>query len=202
LTLDAARRSDLTLDGALAMARRRPEVRLAEAEVESARARAALERRERIPDITVSGGYKEQADGFAGAVLGLSVPLPLLDRNRGRIAEAEAARRGAEARLALALRTAEGDARSAWERHRTLLERLVIVNRGLLAESSDLLNAARVAYAEGEMTLVELLDAAEAHRAARQIAVELLRDAAVGGFDLERAVGATQDLPPFGDTIP
>ncbi|CAN5819280.1 TolC family protein [soil metagenome] len=173
----------------------RPDVRAAGEEVEAARGRVALAERDRIPDITVGGGYKDQADGFRGGVIELSVPLPLMDRNAGRIAEAQADLAMAEARGALVLRRAEADIRRAWETYQSLVQRIEEIDRDLLAGTTGLLDTARFAYAEGEMTLVELLDAAEAYRASREMAIDLLALHAIAIYDLERATGGAATDP-------
>jgi cobalt-zinc-cadmium efflux system outer membrane protein len=180
---------------------KRPDVRAARAEVEAARHTLALAGRERIPDVTVSGGYKDQADGFHGAVIGLSVPIPLLDRNAGRIAEARAELSSALARADLVSRRAEMEIRRAWETYRSLALRIDQIDRDLLSGAVGLLETARVAYAEGEMTLVELLDAAEAYRASRELATDLHARYLIAIYDLERATGApiSQTTSPTED---
>jgi cobalt-zinc-cadmium efflux system outer membrane protein len=176
------------LETALARMRTRPDVRAAQAEVEAAAALVEARRRGRRPNPTLSAGLKEQAGGLRGAVVGVSLPLPLSDRNQGPIAEAEAARAQAETRLALALRDAESETRGAWERRRLLAERLSL-RSGFQTRAAALLRSARVAYEEGEMTLVELLDAADAYRTARDAATTLLADYLQSVADLERATG-------------
>jgi len=180
----------LSGDAALALARRRADVRAAEADVEAARARVALAGRGRRFNPTVTAGLKEQAGGMYGGVLGVSVPLPLSDRNQGPIAEAEAALAQAETRLALAVRAAEADVLRALDRQRSLADRLTL-REGLLARTGTLLQSARVAYAEGEMTLLELLDAAETYRTAREQADALLAEYLLSVADVERAIGGT-----------
>ena len=129
--------------------------------------------------------------------MGLSLPLPLLDRNTGRIEEARAQLAGAEARRSLALRRAETDIRGAWERYRSLADRIELLNRELLDGTGNLLRTARVAYAEGEMSLVELLDAADAYRASRETAIKVLAEYLTAVYDLERAAGGPV-LPAAG----
>lgn len=177
------------LGAALLAAAAQVEVRAAEAEIAAARAGVELQRRERTPDLTVLGGYKHQADGPQGAVIGVSFPLPLLDRNSGAIAEAQAELEQAVARRALLLRRTENEVRRAWESYRSLRERVEVTSRTLLPESVGLLETARVAYAEGEMTLLELLDAADTYRAARETVNQLLADHLIAAYDLERATG-------------
>lgn len=188
----------IALDAALLSAADRADVRAATLEVEAAQARLGLQRRGRIPDLTLTAGYKDQADGLRGAVIGLSLPLPLLDRNTGRIEEAQAELASAEARRALALRRAEADIRGAWETYRSLAARIELLNRNLLVGSASLLQTAQVAYAEGEMSLIELLDAADAYRTARQTTIDLLSQYLTAFYDLHRAMGrldATESAP-------
>lgn len=184
------------LDAALLAAADRADVRAAALEAESARAALALQRRERLPDPTLSAGYKDQSDGLRGVEIALALPLPLLDRNQGPIAEAEAAVARAETRRRLVLARAETDVRRAWEGYGAVQARLRPVATELLGQAGGLLRTARAAYAEGEMTLLELLDAADAYRAARETATELFAEALVARYDLERALGRPLPAAP------
>ena len=183
----------LALEAALAAAARRADVRAAEAQVEAARAALSLARRERVPDVTLSAGYKEQAGGLSGGVLGVSVPVPLWNRNQGEIAEAEAELTAAGARRDLAMARAQAEIRRAWDTHRSLRERMRTLGETLLPESAGLLETARVAYAEGEMSLIELLDAADAYRSARESVNQLLGEYLISTFDLRRATGTLHE---------
>ncbi len=182
-------RESPSIEQALPAAAFRADVLAAQSDVDAATATLALQRRLRLPDLTLSAGFKHQADGFRGAVLGVSVPLPLWDRNRGGIAEAEAELDAARARHDLALRTAEGEIRRAWEVLRALEERVRRAGDALLPESAALLGTARIAYAEGELSLLELLDAADAHRYAREAETQLRAEYLDAAYELERATG-------------
>jgi outer membrane protein, heavy metal efflux system len=128
-------------------------------------------------------------------VFGVSVPLPFWDRNRGGIAEAEALLSAARTRRELALRGAESDIRRAWETHRSLEDRMREIGGTLLPESGGLLETARLAYAEGEMSLLELLDAADAYRGARESITALLAEYLSAAYELERATGQLLPTP-------
>jgi cobalt-zinc-cadmium efflux system outer membrane protein len=158
-------------------------------EVNAARAELALHRRARLPDPILTGGFKRQSDGLSGTFLGLTLPLPLFNRRSGHIQAVDARVSAAESRLAVAQRHIENDVRTTLERFTSLAARVELLRRRLLLGVDDLLDIARVSYAEGEMTLLELLDAADAFRAARVTATELLADYWVSYYDLERAAG-------------
>lgn len=78
-----------------------PALQRAEIEVRRRQAMIAVENARRVSDITVSlGAKRDQEQGRTQAVIGLSIPLPLFDRNEGNILEA--LKREDKARLELA----------------------------------------------------------------------------------------------------
>jgi outer membrane protein TolC len=72
-----------------------PEIAVYRAEYQVAEESLRLEIRRQYPDITVGGGYGREGDDRL--LLGVSVPIPLLNANRGGIAEARARRDRARA---------------------------------------------------------------------------------------------------------
>lgn len=193
--------TDLALETALQHARgQRAELESAGADVEAAQARLDLARRERLPEPTFTAGLKRQSDGFTGFIVGTSLPIPLFDRNTGTIQAREERLEAARARLLLVEARVVRDVRRAYETYASLSDRVELISRGLLGEADELLHAARVGYAEGELSLVELLDAAEAYRDARVSTLELLSQLQIAYFDLLRAAGGSIDRFTFTAT--
>jgi cobalt-zinc-cadmium efflux system outer membrane protein len=182
----------LTLETVMVRAQaRRAELRSTRAEVASAQARVQQARKERLPEPTVTAGYKQQSDGYSGVFLGLAAPLPVFDRNRGAIEVRQARLHAAETRFLLAERQIENDVRRAYDRYNSLVEQLGLIAGELLSEADALLHAARIGYAEGEMSLIELLDAAEAYRDARISTIDLQAGLQIAYYDLLRASGGS-----------
>lgn len=169
----------------------RAELESADASMAAAVARERLFRRERRPDPVVTAGYKRQDNGLDGLFLGLGTPVPVFDRNRGAIEAAQARIHATQTRRILVERSIEADVGRTWETYNSLVERHAVIASGLLADVDALLSAARASYAEGEMTLVELLDAAEAYRDARTSTLDLETDLRVAYYDLVRAAGGS-----------
>lgn len=186
-------------DAALEAALRRPSVAAARNAVEAAAAEADAVRLERIPDLELTGGYKTQSDDFAGAVLGVSLRLPLFDRKGAAVQAAEADRSVADARLGLRERQARNDVLRALDRYRSVRDRRRTTAEELLAPSSELLEIVRTAYGEGEMELVELLDGADAYLDARLAALELRSELWLAYFELVRAMGGREPEPRNGE---
>jgi cobalt-zinc-cadmium efflux system outer membrane protein len=179
---------------------RRPELAAARADFEAQEAQARFARAERIPIVTATGGLKRQSDGLRGASLGLSVPLPLFDRNAGSVDAADAGVRGAQERLALTERQLQNDVLRATDAYSALRRRAALLTDDAVGgDTADLLEIALVAYDAGDMELVELLDAAQALHQARTAEARLLSQLWTAHFDLERAVGGFGDAPSTED---
>lgn len=178
----------ISLASALEALSIRSDIEAAERALEAARAGLAVASSGWVPDPTLQLGYKDQADGFSGAVLGLSLPMPLFDRNGGAAEAARGRRDAASAALALRRREARNDVVAAHARHASTLA-LLGRGAGVLEDAEALLETAETAYAEGELSLVELIDAARAYRDAGTTAVALRADAWIAYYDVLRAMG-------------
>jgi cobalt-zinc-cadmium efflux system outer membrane protein len=107
-------------------------------------------------------------------VIGVSLPLPILSRNRGAILQAEAELQRARAELALA--RAEGAARIARaRRERANFMAKVSRDQVLLASANRVAAMSLTAYREGESSLPNVL---EAQRNARDILGQYIDDLA------------------------
>ena len=174
--------------GALDAVAGRPDLEEAAREVDAAAAATAVAGAAWAPQPTLNLGYKEQADGFSGAIFGVNLPLPIFNRGRGGLHGAAARESAAVHRLDLRRREAENDVLAASDLYASARARLETVGDDLFADADALLAAARTGYAEGEMTLVEVLDAAGAFRDARLMALSLRAAAWVAYYDLLRAM--------------
>lgn len=123
-----------------------------------------LQRRMALPDVSVNAGVRRyrEAGGDTAFVMGLSVPLPVFDRNQGNImrAGAEVARAEADAergRLYLDASLAEAERRldQAWRAANSL-------RRTTLPAAQEAAGFAQSGYADGKFSLLEVLDAQRA----------------------------------------
>lgn len=175
--------------------RGRADYQVASLELEALSAEIRLASLERIPTPIVSGGFKaEKSAGIPGSLkgfaAGVSMPIPIFDRRRGAIQAASADARRAEAvRESLRRRIT----REVLEAHDGLLA--VEQQRALLAPhlgppAAASLRSAQVAYSEGEITLLEWLDAVRAYHEAESAYSSLVAEFLVRRATLERHVSA------------
>ncbi len=186
----------VTREAALGALSERPDLEAAARERDAAEASVEVASFAMRPAPAVGVGYRHHLDGFAGAALSLDVPLPVFDRGRGTQEEAAARSSAAAYRLDLRRRLAEYDLVGAADHYAAGRARVEAAVDGLLADGEFVLSSATAAYAENEMTLVELLDAADAFQGARLTALSLQSDAWIGYFDLLRAMGRGSEEQP------
>jgi outer membrane protein, heavy metal efflux system len=134
-----------------------PALLTAEAERDAAVHRLEMERKRPISDITVSVGSRRLAGLDATAlVAGVSVPLPIFDRNRGAIAAQLSELHAADARLTSVRLEVQGNWRAAFAQARAADWRLKASNESEAA-AREAYRLGRIGYEAGRTPLIELL---------------------------------------------
>jgi cobalt-zinc-cadmium efflux system outer membrane protein len=150
-------------------------VQVAERGVGLAERRIGLEQARVTPEPTPFLGY--QRVGPDNAILfGVSVPLPLFDRNQGGIAQARAEAGLARTELTQARIRILAEVESAFRGWESARDRVVVFERGLLAQADDSRAITLAAYQEGAVTLLAVLEAERARTDIRQQYLQALFD--------------------------
>ncbi len=166
-----------------------PALRRARIEVEQRLALTRIETSRRLPDVTLSLGARRNEElGLNQAILGVSVPLPVFDRNRGNVLEAEhrsdKARdelRATEVRLAGKLMFAHAQMNAA----HGALEAL---QRDILPGAQSAYDAATQGFEAGKFSFLDVLDAQRTLFAARAQHLRALADVHRAATDIERLI--------------
>ncbi len=167
---------------------RHPDVAAASARVERARQVTALERARRMPDPIISAGYK-RTNGFNSAVAGMSLSIPLFDRNGSTAARALGEERALSAdRDSLARRLAS-EAITLATTAQSLAERSAQADALLLAPADAVRHAALVSFNEGRSDVLRLLDAQRVYAEVRRTILELRLDALAAALAARFALG-------------
>jgi cobalt-zinc-cadmium efflux system outer membrane protein len=176
-------------------ARRHACVASALAEREAAARRVTVERTRAAPDVTALFGIRRlTGDNATVFVGGVSVPLPLFDKNRGNIAGSLAQLDAAEARLNAARIEAENGYRSAAAQARAAETR---VSASTQAETSadEVYRLVGVGYDAGRTPLIELLTT----RRNLTVSQAATLDARLARITAEAALARLFGRIPFGD---
>lgn len=154
-----------------------PEWRVARMNIEAARRDLELARRSAWPDPEVTVGVANSRETGENMVeAGVMIPLPIFDRNQGRIAEARELVRQAE-------ELADDVEHRLSARLGTLLQLLsevdtlaTVYNDDLVPQAREAFDLTRQEFEKGDVRLMDLLDAQRVYVETRQLALEYKYD--------------------------
>ncbi len=181
-----------------------PMLRQARLEVERRQALSQLEQARRVPDVTVSLGAKRvpadegmgSSNGRNQVVVGVSVPLPIFDTNRGNVAEALSREEKARDDLAAAELQLGADVAQATERLRSARAAAETLQRDALPGAEAAYKAAAKGFELGKFSFLEALDAQRTHFQVRNQYLMAVADAHRAASELDRLLGTEADETP------
>jgi len=165
---------------------------LAEANARIARSQQLVdhERARRIPEPNLYGEYERQPDQTFFR-LGVTVPLPLWDRRKGPIAEAQSEVKRSEADARQRQLEIMAALERAYDQYEINDQQVESIQTGSLREAEAAVEAARSAYRFGERGILEVLDAQRVLQGVRTDLLDALFARQSALIDLEE-LGATQ----------
>jgi cobalt-zinc-cadmium efflux system outer membrane protein len=181
-----------TLEEPAATGETRPDLEAARAEVEKAEAGWQLQRALRVPDPTLLVQYEHEPGSAAETIgLGVSLPLPLWNRNHGAIRAAGVARAQAEQqqrRLEAQISAEIALARRAWS---VAAEKVSRQRDSIEPKSAAIRKSVAIAYEKGGASLLELLAAERSDNEVRLATAQAAGEAAVAHSALWAALNLT-----------
>ncbi len=193
-----------TKENLLARVSQNPDLARWSAEISLRRAELAVAKSRSIPDLTISGGVRQFADtGDTGGVAGVSMPVPIFDRNQGDIRKAHyeilkslTERQAAETRVRAALE-------EAYQNLSTACETATTLRAEVLPGAQEAFAIASRSYTEGKLAYIDVLDAQRTLYEARGQYTDALVEYHKAVADVERLIGQRLDeqhVPPVKET--
>lgn len=195
---------------------RRPDITAARIQEALAEAEILVARSEAAPGLLATGRYAQTQSRFdqyglaasGGPAVplrdrdnvltaGISIALPLRNRNQGNIEAAVARSRAARLRREALERSARQEILAAINRYDAARRALELFDRGVLGQSQENLRIVRGAYELGELRLLDVINEQRRVLETQRAYTDLLRDANVALAELERAIGA-----PLKEVLP
>lgn len=181
-----------SLDQLLASAQTVPRQRALSAREDAARARLGVERASRYPDVTVGVHVGREGPSDAReriAIVSLSVPLPLFNRNDAAIGQAATDMTQAELERTTATRDSQARVRQLWSRLASQRERAQRLQRVMVPASTDNQQLSTKSRQAGQIGLLDqLLVNRQALDAERDLN-DLLAEMHTTRIELEHAAG-------------
>lgn len=198
------------LDG---LDRRRPDLRALAAEKERGNAEQEAAGAERIPNITATLFYRHDEMTFEidrqqglkrDDTLGLklTIPLPLFDRNQGRLREASARTNRSEREYEAALASARREIVTAHNRLRSSEKVLALYARDILPQLEENLRLMREAYQLGEVGILSVIEEQRKFLDVHEGYLNGLKAGLIAGARLEAAAGIKQEASGDSAYVP
>ncbi|MBK5512797.1 TolC family protein [Pseudomonas sp. TH15] len=166
------------------------ELRLAKLQIDQREASLGLEKAQRIPDLTVSvGSQYSELERERVNVVGLSMPIPLFNRNQGNILAA--ARRADQARdlrnaSELRLRTEIQTTLDQWLTANTEIQSF---DQSILPAAQSAVDTATRGFEMGKFNFLDVLDAQRTLISARAQYIQAIAEATDAWVRIERIFG-------------
>jgi outer membrane protein, heavy metal efflux system len=148
-----------------------------------------------MPDLTASIGWRHYAEtGDNGVRFGVAVPIPVLDRNRGGIREAQEAAAKVESERAANRLTLIAVVGRAYDTLEGSLQELDQLRHVVLPNATRAFQTIEDGYGQGRFTLLELLDAYRGLAEAQLREQDALQSFHVAVATIEGLVGSPLSL--------
>jgi cobalt-zinc-cadmium efflux system outer membrane protein len=167
-------------------------------EMESRRAALKLSAAGRIPDLTITGGYRRFKETDDNAfLLGVSFPLTIFNRNQGEIAEATHRLTKAKDERRTVEIEAQIELSEAYQRLSTAYSEAKALKNEILPGAQRAFDAASEGYRLGKFNFLDVLDAQRTLFEAKEQYLETIAAYHISIAEVERLIGVGLDKLPY-----
>lgn len=172
------------------------DLQMRRAELEQQGFRVDLSKNERWPTVSIGPFYSEERAGDTERIagVGVSVPVPLWNRNRGSVQSAEARRLQAETALSVTQRQVEREVRERLAAYSAVIEQLQFIRPDSLKQLRDAADLADRHYRLGAVPVSTYVELQEKYLEATEAILDLQREALEDWEQLRLLVGS-ETLP-------
>jgi len=179
-----------TLENLINRLKLTPEYTRWETEIKKSRAILDLEKSKAVGDITIGAGIKRFNETDDNAVVfGVSIPLPLSDRNQGAKQEAVYNLAKSREEQKAAWLKMQNEFNQAYQELANSFNQAASLKGEVLPGAVEMFNAAKTAYHEGKVDYLNVLDAQRTLFEVRNEYIESLAAYHTAKMDIERFIG-------------
>lgn len=168
-----------------------PTIKLAKFEISARKAITEIERSKAIPNITISLGMVDNREiGLNQALLGLSIPIPVFDRNQGNVQEAISRKYKAEDELIALRNKIQTNLTTQYEKLSAARQASLSLQNDILPNAQSAFDAANRGFSLGKFNFLDVLDAQRTLYQAKSQYINALLEAHQAIAEIERILGA------------
>lgn len=168
-----------------------PSIKLAKLEINTREAVTKIERSKAIPNITLSAGVvnNQELGGLNQALLGVSIPIPVFDRNQGNVQEAVSRKYKAEDELVAVKNRIQTNLATQYERLNAARQATLSLQKDILPNAQSAFDAANRGFSLGKFNFLDVLDAQRTLYQAKSQYINALLEAHQSIAEIERTLG-------------
>ena len=170
-----------------------PRLKKAALAIQEKQAISNIELSKQTPDVTVSLGAQrnEELGGITQAMIGLSIPIPVFDKNQGNLLSAKAREyQSIDEKTALENQL-QTELKDAYSRRQLQVEASNMYKQDILQGAQCAFEAARKGFEYGKFSFLEVLDAQRTLFQAKMQFIQTLTMAHLAEADIQRILGRT-----------
>jgi cobalt-zinc-cadmium efflux system outer membrane protein len=168
-----------------------PSIKSAKLEIIARDALTTIERSKSVPNITISAGVvNNQEVGLNQALFGLSIPIPVFDRNQGNVQEAVSRKFKAEDELIAIKNKIQTNLVTQYERLSSARQSTLSLKNDILPNAQSAFDAANRGFSLGKFNFLDVLDAQRTLYQTKSQYINALLEAHQSIAEIERTLGA------------
>jgi outer membrane protein, heavy metal efflux system len=151
-----------------------------------------IELSKQTPDVTLSLGAQrnEELGGITQAIIGLSIPIPIFDKNQGGLQSAKAREMQSQDEKTALENQLATDLADAYSRRQTQVEASAMYKNDILPGAQSAYEATRKGFEFGKFSFLEVLDAQRTLFQAKTQYIQTLALARLAEADIQSILGA------------
>lgn len=168
----------------------RPDLNQAKLEIESAKLNVSLQKKMVIPDVTFRAGYNQQGDAFNNQYnVGLSIPLPLFDRNRGNIQAAKIKQEQQDKNVSYKQMEIQNQVLAAWQNYTRCVEEYKHISKLINEDFEAVYNGITSNFQKGNVSMIEFADFLESYNDAQTEVERVKKQLALAAAQINYVTG-------------
>lgn len=181
-----------TLEDLMTQVADSPRLKKASLAIAQKQALSAIEQSKQTPDVTLSLGAQrnEELGGITQAIIGLSIPIPVFDKNQGNLQSAKAREYQSIDEKSALENQLKTDIADAYSRRQLQVEASNMYKNDILPGAQSTYEAARKGFEFGKFSFLEVLDAQRTLFQAKTQHIQTLALARLAEADIQSILGA------------
>jgi len=168
----------------------RPDLNQSKLDIQSARLNLSLQKKLAIPDVTLRAGYNQQGDAFLHqANIGIGIPLPVFDRNKGNIQSAKILQEQTQKGVAYKKLEIQNEVLAAYQNFTRSVDEYKRIIDLINADFDSVFAGINNNFQKGNVSMIEFADFFEAYNEAQTEVERVKQQLAIAAAQINYVTG-------------